>query len=142
MSTSAETVLLAVAVVAGGAAGASLRFLVDSWAFARLGAGWPWGTWIVNVAGSLMIGALLATSLNADLPHWAQLLLATGFCGALTTFSAFALQILDLSESDVAAAAGLKGGFAWRGVFYAVVSLATGMFAVWLVPAISRIAGA
>lgn len=137
MSISVETVGLALAVIAGGAAGAALRYLIDSWTVAKWGVGWPWGTWAVNVAGSFLIGAVLGTSLSVDMPHWVQLLLATGFCGALTTFSAFALQVLDLSESSAAAAAGLKGSFAWRGVAYAVVSLAAGMFAVWLVPALT-----
>ena len=141
MSILAENLGLAMAVVFGGATGASLRYLVDTWALSKWGTSWPWGTWIVNVTGSLLIGALLGTTLSSDLPQWVRLMLATGFCGALTTFSAFALQVLDLSESPSAAAVGLKGGFSWRGVLYALSSVATGMFAVWLAPALMEIAG-
>jgi CrcB protein len=82
----------AIWVVVGAAVGAPLRYL----AARALNGSWPWGTLLVNVAGSLVLGVVLAPGLVV--PQWAVLGLATGFCGALTTYSAFALESVDLAE--------------------------------------------
>ncbi|HET6562492.1 MAG TPA: CrcB family protein [Marmoricola sp.] len=71
-------------VALGAALGAPLRFLVAH----RLDGHLPWGTVLVNVAGSFLLGVLSALGLGVE----AAALLGTGFCGALTTYSAFAVQ--------------------------------------------------
>ncbi len=71
-------------VALGAALGAPLRFLTAHLLDGRL----PWGTMLVNVAGSFALGAVTGPGLGAE----AVALLGTGFCGALTTYSAFAVQ--------------------------------------------------
>ncbi len=88
-----------VAVAAGGAVGSVARYLVTLAAARWLGAGFPWGTLAVNVAGSFAMGVVIAWIAarmhgSADL----RLLLATGFLGGFTTFSAFSLDFATLVE--------------------------------------------
>jgi CrcB protein len=71
-------------VAAGAAVGAPLRYVVAG----RLDAHLPWGTLLVNVAGSFLLGWLS----GADVGGAAPALLGAGFCGGLTTYSAFAVQ--------------------------------------------------
>nr|WP_232523358.1 CrcB family protein [Nocardioides sp. MAH-18] len=100
-------------VALGAAVGAPLRFVVAT----RLDGRLPWGTLVVNVLGSALLGVLSAMSLSEH----AGALLATGFCGGFTTYSAFAVQTHDLGPRQGAAYAGLTvvlslaacaGGFA------------------------------
>lgn len=86
------------AVGAGGAIGAIFRFVVNGWAQRQFPAFAPAGTLIVNIAGCLAIGILMAiarerTWLTRD---W-QAFLITGVLGGLTTFSAFGLQTVELA---------------------------------------------
>jgi CrcB protein len=74
----------ALLVMAGAAVGAPLRFLIAR----RLDARLPWGTLLVNVAGSFLLGLLSALSLGEN----TLALLGTGLCGGFTTYSAFAVQ--------------------------------------------------
>jgi CrcB protein len=83
------TVLL---VALGAALGAPVRFLVER----RLAGAYPWGTFAVNVAGSAVLGALVAAD-GASSSAPAVALVGTGFCGALTTFGGYAAQVLDLA---------------------------------------------
>ena len=81
-------------VALGAAVGAPLRFCIASWLDAEV----PWGTFAVNVAGSLLLGFLSALALGG---HTAALL-GTGFCGGLTTYSAFAVQSARLGRRGLA----------------------------------------
>lgn len=83
------------AVAAGGACGALLRFWVTQGVHALLGRGFPLGTLVVNVTGSVAMGALyVAFSERHDLaPEW-RVALAVGFLGAFTTFSTFSMDTL------------------------------------------------
>ncbi|MFC7044565.1 fluoride efflux transporter FluC [Halobacteriaceae archaeon GCM10025711] len=80
----------------GGAAGALSRYVVG-----RNVARHSLDTLAVNVAGSLLLGALVAAPVNGD----ALLLVGTGFCGALTTFSTFAFETVRFVETDGGTAA-------------------------------------
>jgi CrcB protein len=71
-------------VALGAALGAPLRFLTAHYLDGRL----PWGTVLVNVTGSFVLGAVTGLALDRD----AVAVLATGFCGGLTTYSAFVVQ--------------------------------------------------
>jgi CrcB protein len=81
------------ALFLGGGFGASARYGSGLLAARYLGGDFPWGTLIVNVGGSLLIGILMHFALDADaLPPRARLALVTGFCGAFTTFSTFSYE--------------------------------------------------
>ncbi|MER6332216.1 fluoride efflux transporter CrcB [Streptomyces sp. NPDC014983] len=85
-------------VIAGAAVGAPLRYLTDRTVQSRHDTVFPWGTFTVNVVGSLVLGlvtgAVLAGGMSSDL----QLLIGTGLCGALSTYSTFSYETLRLAE--------------------------------------------
>ncbi|WP_105972561.1 fluoride efflux transporter CrcB [Streptomyces geranii] len=81
-------------VIAGGAVGAPLRYLTDRVVRSRHDSTFPWGTFAVNITGCLVLGLLTGAAPD---PHL-QLLLGTGFCGALTTYSTFSHETLRLAE--------------------------------------------
>lgn len=89
------------AVAAGGAVGAMLRYGVSGWIQAMGGFGFPYGTLAVNVIGSFIIGLVLQLSTDRFLfsPEM-RLLLTTGLCGGLTTFSTFSYETLRLLEEQ------------------------------------------
>ncbi|MFF4159528.1 fluoride efflux transporter CrcB [Streptomyces sp. NPDC001678] len=80
-------------VVAGAMVGAPLRYLTDRFVQARHDSVFPWGTFTVNVVGCLVLGVLTGA---VDEPT--RLLLGTGLCGALTTYSTFSYETLRLAE--------------------------------------------
>lgn len=87
------------AIAAGGAMGALLRFWVSSGVHGVAGRAFPYGTLTVNVLGSLIIGILYVV-FNERVevsPHWRALLMV-GVLGALTTFSTFSMETLELLE--------------------------------------------
>ena len=88
--------MTALLVAVGAAVGAPLRYLVDQAVQARLGSSLPWGTFVVNVAGSLLLGVLVGAATAGVLPAGAGALLGTGLCGALTTYSTFGYQTVAL----------------------------------------------
>ncbi|MFC9459332.1 fluoride efflux transporter CrcB [Streptomyces sp. NPDC059904] len=109
-------------VIAGAMVGAPLRYLTDRAVQTRHDSVFPWGTFTVNVCGSLVLGLLTgAVAAGAASPQ-VQLLIGTGLCGALTTYSTFSYETLRLGEdgarlfavANVAAsvAAGLGAAFA------------------------------
>lgn len=85
-------------VALGGALGASGRHMVGQWAGRSLSTGFPYGTFIVNVAGSLLMGLLIGWLLAREGGDNLKLFLATGFLGGFTTFSAFSLDAINLLE--------------------------------------------
>ncbi len=87
----------ALLVALGAAVGASMRFQVATWLDRRL----PLGTFLVNVVGSLLLGFCSARALGGH----AYALLGTGFCGGLTTYSAFAVQTARLGPPTLRSAA-------------------------------------
>jgi fluoride exporter len=86
-------------VALGGAAGAAARYGVAQWAGGRWGWTFPWGTFAVNITGSLAIGLLMALLIGRGADPAYRLLLVTGFLGGYTTFSSFSLETLSLIET-------------------------------------------
>lgn len=112
----AVTVWIGVFVIGG--LGAVCRMLVDRVVSRRVHIGFPIGTLTVNVSGAFLLGLLSALALD---PHTA-LLAGTAFVGAYTTFSTWMLETQRLAEEPRRPAA----------VLNIVVSVALGLFAVWL----------
>ncbi|MEV0454865.1 fluoride efflux transporter CrcB [Catellatospora methionotrophica] len=90
------TVLL---VALGAAVGAPLRYLVDRAVQARHDAVFPWGTFTVNVVGSFLLGLLTGGALAGVVSGEVSVLVGTGFCGALTTYSTFGYETVKLVEA-------------------------------------------
>jgi len=89
----------ALLVAVAGGAGAAARFWVDGTIRARVRGALPVATIAVNVSGSLVIGLVVGAHLWLGLPASWQLLLATGFCGGYTTFSAAAVETVRLAQA-------------------------------------------
>jgi len=94
-------------VFLGGGIGAALRHGVNLAAARLLGTGFPYGTLVINVIGSLAMGLIAEYfALKAGLPQRWRLFLTTGILGGFTTFSAFSLESALLYErGEIAAAA-------------------------------------
>lgn len=116
-------------VALGGAIGASLRHgtnLLSADLSSKTG--WPWGTFSVNILGSLLMGLLMGWLLNqAAKPdnENLRLFLATGVLGGFTTFSAFSLEIVTLFREGAAMKAALYAG---SSVLIGVVAIAFGLW--------------
>lgn len=86
-------------VAAGGAIGASLRHLSGIAALRIMGAGFPWGTFFVNVFGSFIMGLFIAWMVKkTGVSNEMRLFVATGILGGFTTFSAFSLDVANMIE--------------------------------------------
>jgi len=90
---------LVLAVAAGGALGSVMRYLVGVGSTKLFGLAFPWGTLLINIAGSFLIGAFVELfALKWDLPQEARVFLTVGICGGFTTFSTFSLDAYVLME--------------------------------------------
>ena len=87
-----------VAFLIAAAIGAPARYLLDTFVQGRTGTDFPWGTCIVNLSGSFVLGVVTGLALYHGLHEDARLVVGTGFCGAYTTFSTFAFETLRLAE--------------------------------------------
>ena len=85
--------MIALAVIAAGAVGALARYLVSR-AFAA--AHYPWAVLVVNVVGSAIGGAVFGLATRAALSADVRLVLLTGLCGGLTTFSTLSVETVQL----------------------------------------------
>jgi CrcB protein len=111
-------------IMAGGAVGSLLRYLLSGWGQRIGGGSFPWGTLLVNVVGCLLIGALGALFSGPQLIREEyRVALLVGFLGALTTFSTFGWESFALVNErqwsmallNVAASNGLALSAVWLG---------------------------
>lgn len=108
-------------VFIGGGFGSVLRFLLGKW-LNNTENGIPFGTFVANILGSLLIGIILGYAAKSDTLNQNQtLLLATGFCGGFTTFSTFAY------ENHIF----LKSGDFTSFALYTIISFVVGFLAVF-----------
>jgi fluoride exporter len=85
-------------VCLGAALGAPARYLTDRAIQSRHDSVFPWGTFTVNVVGSLILGVLLGLGSRYHVPAEVVAAVGTGFCGALTTYSTFGFETVRLVE--------------------------------------------
>lgn len=116
-------------VAAGGAIGAVGRYGVVSMAGALLGHGFPFGTLIVNIAGSFILGALIETSALIWSPSpEIRALIVIGILGAFTTFSTFSLDTVTL----------FTRGETTHAMLYVLASVVASIGALWAGMALTR----
>ena len=94
--------VLWLAVAVGSALGGMARFSVGLLATRHAAPGWPWGTFIVNVLGSLVIGLLAGWWTGRGQPPLPRALLMVGVMGGFTTYSSFALETVHLWNAGAA----------------------------------------
>jgi len=107
----------------GGVFGAILRYLLGKWITSKTSSSFPFGTWMINISGSFVLGLLAVLHMDHVISEWLWLLFGTGFLGAYTTFSTFGyetIQFLQKKESKkaviyVSATVILGILFAWIG---------------------------
>jgi CrcB protein len=116
-------------IALGGAMGAIARYQLGTMIQARMAPGFPWGTFIVNVSGCLVMGVV--TTLLSDRfthPNW-RFLIPIGFIGAYTTFSSFELETFRAVNDG-----------AWlSGALNVVGSVLAGYAALWLGIVLTRL---
>jgi CrcB protein len=95
-------------VCLGAAVGAPLRYLVDRAVQSRHDSVMPWGTLVVNLVGSFVLGVLTGLADGHAVPADVTLAIGTGGCGALTTYSTFSFETLRLVEEGAGRAAALN----------------------------------
>lgn len=111
---------------AGGAIGTVARHLANIGFGRWLGAGFPWSTLFVNVAGGLLMGALIeALALRFDGSIELRTFLATGILGGFTTFSAFSMDAVLLMQRGETATAALYIG---ASVVLSILALLAGLW--------------
>ena len=89
-------ILLLIAI--GGAIGALARYGLATWAYAQWGAAFPFGTFIINVSGSILLGFIMQLAEVHVVSPETRAALAIGFCGAFTTFSTFSYETVRLMQ--------------------------------------------
>jgi CrcB protein len=112
-------------VAVGGALGSMARFWLGGLVSARFGETFPWGTLLVNISGSFLIGVFYSITepgARGMASPGTRAFLMTGICGGYTTFSSFSLQTLNL----------LREGEWLYACGNAVLSVVLCMIAVWL----------
>lgn len=116
----------------GGFLGANARYFLSEWVHGRYGEAFPYGTLLINVSGSFVLGLFASLALNQNWSQESRLLVAAGFLGAFTTFSTFSLETLLL---------GFEGGRWTLALLNTVGNLLLGLFGCGIGLLIGRVAG-
>ncbi|MEW2521391.1 fluoride efflux transporter CrcB [Actinacidiphila alni] len=115
-------------VIVGAVVGAPARYLADRAVQRRHDSAFPWGTFTINVVGCLILGLITGAVAEGAASSHVQLLVGTGFCGTLTTYSTFSYETLRLAES----------GARFYAVANAVASVAAGLGAAFTGTALAQ----
>jgi CrcB protein len=87
-----------IAFLVASGVGAPARYLVDGWVEDHAGGAFPWGTFVVNITGCLLLGMLTGLVLYHGTDTSTRTVLGTGALGAYTTFSTFTYETVQLAE--------------------------------------------
>lgn len=104
----------------GGVLGTLARYGLGSWVHSWAGTALPWGTLLINVLGSFVLGFTMRASAVLPISPEIRGLVAVGFCGAFTTFSTYAFETVTLAQQ----------GEWGRAALYALGSLGLGVLAM------------
>lgn len=121
--------ILALVVGLTAGAGAVARYVVDQVVQGRYGSRFPYGTLVVNISGSLLLGLVTGTVSSHGLGHGPAVVLSAGFCSGYTTWSTFSYDTLALAETGAVLQA------AWN----VALSLTTGLAAAAAGLALARL---
>jgi fluoride exporter len=124
--------LTALAVAGGAAIGAPCRYLLDRFVQARHEQRFPWGTLLINLLGSAVLGVLIGLSSGRGLPSAVFAAAGTGWCGAFTTYSTFGYETIQLA----------RDGFGLRALANVIGSVAGGLTLATLGVVVGRGIGA
>lgn len=106
----------------GGTFGAVSRFLIGQWIISKSKGKFPWGTWIINISGSFILGLFAVLYWNKQIPQSLWFFFGTGFLGSYTTFSTFGYETMQMVQrKDIRAA-----------IFYVFLSVLLGVVFAWL----------
>jgi fluoride exporter len=120
--------ILILAAALGGSIGSAARYIVGVSVGRLFNTNFPWATLIINVSGSVLMGALAALILiRLDLSQAARIFLTVGVCGGFTTFSTFSLDAYSLIEKGNLATAVI---YMVSSAVLSIVALALAMYAV------------
>ncbi|HEX4193175.1 MAG TPA: fluoride efflux transporter CrcB [Stellaceae bacterium] len=109
-------------IALGGALGSMARYATGVYVGRWLGTAFPWGTLLINIVGSFLIGAFAESfALRWDVSQSTRVFFVVGICGGYTTFSTFSLDIVTLINRGQMLSAGL----------YIVASVALGILALY-----------
>jgi CrcB protein len=117
-----STLLKYVVVGIGGCLGSILRFWLGNYVGSKMGTRFPYGTFVINITGSFLIGLVFAflTERSEWSPYW-RYLIPIGFIGGYTTFSSFEFETLRT----------IQEGQVGIGLLYVTSSVVLGLAAVW-----------
>ena len=118
-------------VALGGAIGSAARYLAGAFIANYFGPDFPWGTFIVNVTGSFLIGVILSFVGGGQLPAGARPFLAIGIMGGYTTFSTYSHETLQL----------IQGGEFGAATFNTLGQVVAGLVGVYLGVVVGRALG-
>ena len=111
------------AIGIGGFIGAVLRYLCTGWIYRLAGTSLPWGTLVVNVAGSYILGFFLVFEMNRlTLSPAVRNFVAIGILGAFTTFSTFSYEAVNLIQNQLYI----------KALFYILLNVIVSIIAVWV----------
>lgn len=100
--------ILSVLVAVAAGVGAVVRYVTDQVVAHRTGGQFPYGTLLINLTGSLLLGLVVGLSTQHGLPGTAALVIGTGFAGGYTTLSTWAWETLALAATGELLAASLN----------------------------------
>jgi CrcB protein len=110
------------AIAVGAAAGGLSRFYLTVAMQQRFGEAFPWGTLLINITGSLLLGFIIRYAVaTPSMPLELRLMLTTGFCGGYTTFSSYSYETAVL----------LENGHYSRAALYSIGSVVFSLFATF-----------